>query len=111
LQLPVIELPAKRLGIDLAPCTLDVVHDSLQPSQLPDQVREHAFATSTQLNKLQASSGVGSNRPDLTHGPERSCIDAHEQFSSRAASNRQSGIDAAAAEAQVANLPRKNDSL
>jgi len=35
----------------------------------------------------------------------------HEDFSSRAAFNRHGGIDAAPAEAQVADLPRKEDAV
>jgi hypothetical protein len=50
-------------------------------------------------------------RPHLTHGSERSRVDVHDDFSSHAEINGQSGIDAAPAEAQIEYLPRNKDAV
>jgi hypothetical protein len=54
---------------------------------------------------------VAPNRPYFTHGPERSRVDAQHEFGPHAGSYRRSGFDATSAEAQVANLPRKNETV
>ena len=51
------------------------------------------------------------NRFHLTHGPERSCVDAHDDFSPHAAIKRLRDIEAASVEAQVADRPRENDAV
>jgi hypothetical protein len=63
------------------------------------------------VNELQASSGLAAKRPHLSHGPERSGVHAHYDFSPRAAIDGQDAIDAAPAEAQVEDLPRKKDAI
>jgi hypothetical protein len=69
------------------------------------------FSASTQVDELYASSEVAPNRPHLTHGSERSRVDAHDNFSSHAEINGQSGIDAAPAEAQIEYLRRNEDAV
>jgi hypothetical protein len=49
--------------------------------------------------------------PYFTHGPERSRVDVHDEFSSYAAFHRQSGVDATSAETKVAHLARKEDAV
>ena len=47
----------------------------------------------------------------LTHGPKGSRVDVHDEFCSYAVIDRQRGVDAASAKAQVENLARKKDAI
>lgn len=106
-----LQFPAQKLRIHLAAGKLELIHDGMQPRQLCDQVREQVFSSSAQVNELYASPGTAANRFDLTHGTERSCVDAHDDFRPHAAIKRMREIKAAAVEAQVADRPRQNDAV
>jgi hypothetical protein len=54
---------------------------------------------------------VAVNCPHFNERPERRRVDAHDNFSARAAFNRQGGVDRTSAEIQVEDLPRKEKAV
>ena len=111
MKFPVLKFFSERLLIHLSAGGFELIHDRLEPCQIRDHFGEQIFSPRAQVNELHTGTEAASNRPHLTHGSERSSVDAHNNFGPHPAIKGQSCINAASVQTQVADRPRNKNPI